>query len=318
MGWSAGDEHSIGNYEAGKWYDVTLLVDTENDKIDVAVMQNGTTIAERTGLTLSRNQTNAALAEVYGYGMQAWVRQADHVNSYFDDISFEYVSDAPQLSATSVSFFDGEKESKSLTAVLSTANKIVLDFGATMKESMMNSTNIMLTDVTDAAAKKTVTYNGKVEGNTYVMTLPENTMFGAGKKYTIDVSGDVQNVLGVTLGDDVKIEFETGAAVKTASLTKTSETDIKKLTQGATLTTDITYVNTSGNQMDMVLIYTYYGNNGMVKTVVKPVTLSGDKQSDVINDTHTVESLTDVTNIKVMLWDGLNTILPLSKAIDIK
>ena len=304
----------IGSFTAGTWYNVVVKINMNTKMVDVKVTdkEDGTTLS-KIGVNYEEF-TGKTFTSFSSLAFQVWKNQ--NSGSYFDNFSLKELEEKPEMNGERISFWAGDIVTERLVDVPSNTDKIVLDFGTKMKTSTMNATNIALLNKT---AEQTVNYTGTVDGTKFIMTFENEAVLGANTEYELTISENVENMFGTALGENVKIEFNTGDKIFHATLVgvKYGEDDVTQLNQIAAnnmITTSINYVNTTEKAPRMVLIYAYYSGDKLIRTM--PVNIKKpDVQSTVITDNHIVQDLTGVDKVKILLWESWETIIPLSDAI---
>ena len=305
----------IGSFTAGTWYNVVVKINMNAKTVDVKITdkQSGKAIT-KAGVNYEEF-TGKTFASFSSLAFQVWKNQDS--GSYFDNFSLKELEKKPEMSGDRITFFVGDIATETLVDVPSTTNKIVLDFGTKMKESTMNSINIVLKNKT---TNQNVSYKGTSNGTKFIITFENEAVLGANTEYELAISENVENTFGTALGENVKIEFNTGSGVFSASLmgVKYGEEDVTKLNQIAKnnmITTSINYANTTEEAQRMVLIYAYYSGDTLIRTMPVNILKTADVQSTVITDSHIVQDLTGVDKVKILLWDSWEMIIPLSDAI---
>ena len=92
-------------------------------------------------------------------------------------------------------------------------------------------------------------------------------------------------------------------------------TSFAGLAQGQEAKVTVSYDKTSKEEKIIKLIYAYYNGTELVKSVVKTITISAQDRTGTKEDTVTVEDLTGITGVSVMLWEDFTSIKPLCQDI---
>jgi len=294
-------------YDTGIWHSCSLVYDFNREVIEVYICPEGGSITKKefTEVDFSRYTIiNTVQLQSHGSGT---------TDTYWDNVKVEIDSLDPVVTSNYVKVYTDDVE-EDKTNVTPTANKIVVDFNATMEEETLDGA-ITLTNVTDG---KTVSFTGDIVKTKYVMTLNERLL--PNKDYKLSISKDVENIKGVALGDDFTTTFKTNAGKVDLILTGITQNsaDIKKLsalTAGEDATVSIDVKNSTGIAKDVILIYNYFSGNTLKKSVVSDIKVLENAYDTTVTDTVKIESLSGVDCVKVMLWDDFTNITPLSENI---
>lgn len=296
------------SYEVGKWYSCSIVYDFDKGVIEVSLCPEDGTISKTVfeNIDLARYQ-NFATVQLQTHG------GSSGRNAYWDNVKVELDSLDPVVTSQNVAVYTNDV-AEDKASVNPTANKIEIDFNATMDEETLEGM-VTLTNVTDG---EDVSFTGSVNKTKYVMTLSEHLL--ANKEYKIFVSKDVENIKGVALGDDFTTTFKTNAGKVEATLTglvqNNSEVlEFAGLAGGVDATVNIAVKNSTGIKKEAILLYNYYSGKRLVKSVVRDVTIAADAFDTIVSDTVKIESLTGVDCVKVLLWDNFTNIKPMSTNI---
>jgi len=297
---------SYGTY----WYNVDLLLDFDNNTITVNMenLDEGTMAIS----DLVWNYDLSSINTIKGLDTYGWTH-GDVEDTGYDNILIEYASEDPTISSDRIKIYSGEDVQKH-SSVNPGSDKIVIDFAGVLKASTLKNA-VTIKNVTDDAD---VTYTAEVKGSKYIITLSEG--LAASKQYKITVSGDVENIFGVKLGAEYTLNFATNAGyikVNGIKLTQNGSevTSFAGLAQGQEAKVTVSYDKTSNDEKKIKLIYAYYNGTELVKSVVKTITIGAGDNGGTKEDTVTVESLTGITGVSVMLWEDFTSIKPLCQDI---
>lgn len=296
------------SYEVGKWYSCSIVYDFDKGVIEVSLCPEEGTISKTVfeNIDLARYQ-NFATVQLQTHG------GSSGRNAYWDNVKVELDSLDPVVTSQNVAVYTNDV-AEDKASVNPTANKIEIDFNATMDEETLEGM-VTLTNVTDG---EDVSFIGSVNKTKYVMTITEHLL--ANKEYKIFVSKDVENIKGVALGDDFTTTFKTNAGKVDATLTglvqNSSEVlNFAGLAEGVDGTVNIEVKNSTGIKKEAILLYNYYSGKRLVKSVVSDVTIAADAFDTTVSDTVKIESLTGIDCVKVLLWDNFTNIKPMSTNI---
>ena len=139
-------------------------------------------------------------------------------------------------------------------------------------------------------------------------------------KYTLHVPDTAANIKGTELGISEDVTFTTGEGRFTGTLSEikkgeTKVTNVSQLSAGDELTTSVNFTNATLSDQKAVIIYSYYKADGTMKETKYDTIDVAANQKITKEMKHVVGDLTDVTEIKVMLWDSFESIRPLSPSI---
>ena len=143
----------------------------------------------------------------------------------------------------------------------------------------------------------------------------------ANKTYKLAISGDIENILGETIGHDYDLSFTTTngdfkAAIVSLKQGSTVIDDLADITAGdATVT--VSFEKTNPGEKTIKVLYAYYNGNKMEDVVVHDIVIGEEEISGTKTDTVTFGTLEGITNVKVMLWEDFLTINPLCAEIDL-
>ena len=296
-------------FDGGKWYSADIVLDFDNNKliINVAETESGNAILTDYEYAYDLSGVNT-ITGVDAYG---WACVED---AYLDNFVLEYVVGEFDVNADSISIWTNDYE-EYIANVAPGANKIVIDFGTAVKESTLDGA-VTLTNVTDANAN--VEFEGTLAGSKYTMTFDSLL---ANKTYKLAISGNIENVLGETIGHDYDLSFTTTngdfkAAIVSLKQGSTVIDDLADITAGdATVT--VNFEKTNPGEKTIKVLYAYYNGNKMEDVVIHDIVIGEEEISGTKTDTVTFGTLEGITNVKVMLWEDFLTINPLCAEIDL-
>ena len=296
-------------FDGGEWYTTDIVLDFDNNKliINVAETESGNAILTDFEYAYDLSGVNT-ITGVDAYG---WACVED---AYLDNFVLEYVVGEFDVNADSISIWTNDYE-EYIANVAPGANKIVIDFGTAVKESSLEGA-VTLTNVTDANAN--VEFEGTLSGSKYTMTFDGLL---ANKTYKLAISGNIENVLGETIGHDYDLSFTTTNGDFKASLVSLKQgstviDDLADITAGdATVT--VSFEKTNPGEKTIKVLYAFYNGNKMETIVVHDIVIGEEEISGTKTDTVTFGTLDGITNVKVMLWEDLVDINPLSAEINL-
>ncbi len=302
---------------AGKWYTQKIIIDMETHNVSSAVYEKGSDTPM--GGTVYKENLPRMTSNSGGYA--GWPMSSDSfvrlvhfgdTDACIDNITIKYVYDDPALDSDSIKIkkADGEEELV-WTDVISSAKVIDVDFGTGMYEESMTDEYIYVTKKGSAdKVASTVSYKGGVA----TITAADNWEPGT---YTIHVSGDVQNLGGVKLGDDFEVDFtvKKGNVAVTVDGIYKGETKVSgyaDVTAGDVVTIKTTIKNDTGKAKEAKLVVAYYNETGALVGVSDgKAEFSADEES-AKDITYTVQSFDDADNMKFFIINGYSDLFPLA------
>lgn len=300
------------------WYDVKVTFDLDTGTSTVVITdENDNEWTKTRELKWCSTTSGTQIPEMSRIGIQVWSKTESA--SYLDNISFKQVVATPVVTAESItlSTVDGEV-AENFTAVSPLTNKVSIDFGTMMDAKTLTYENIKLTNkATGVVLDYTPTYADGV----YTINLP--AILEANTTYTLTVSKDVKNAIDVTLGDDVVIDFTTTdgvtkATLKNVTVDNAEITALNQLQKGDNLSICFDYANSTNEDKTLYVIAAYYYDNGLVNVDYITEAVSKDITCGTYKVSHTVGEIELIDSIKIMAWDGFDTMKPLSKSLVIK
>lgn len=303
---------NIGTYTPNEWYHCSAEVDFDGGTIKVLIESPSGSIQRKTVNYEELRQVD--YDSITAFAIQEYGATSAVVGSTFDNVKIEYVVADPELDATGVSFAAGDTISTDSSKVPTSIDKILLDFGTTMDLTTFG--DMTLKDKNgNAVPYELSTVKGKV-----AIVLKEALQ--ALTKYTLHVPDTAANIKGAEMGISEDVTFTTGEGGFTGTLSEikkgeTKVTNVSQLQAGNELTTSVNFTNATLSDQKAVIIYSYYKADGTMKET-KYDTIDVAANQKITKETkHVVGDLTDVTEIKVMLWDSFENIIPLSPSISL-
>jgi hypothetical protein len=237
-----------------------------------------------------------------------------------DNIVIEQVVAAPTVSASGIEIYDALGELQGVwTAVSPVANTITIDFGTNMDAQTVNTSNIYLIEEGAGSA-----VSGVVAYSNQAATLTLSSALNADANYILHIDGDVANAAGDTLGDDQEYKITTASGITSAQMgTPTiggvAVGNFSSIAAGQTITVPVTYMNTTGADKTLRFICAYYGTGlaNMKKVEVTSTNVPGSVESGVYEFTHTFKNVEGAAFLRIMIWDGFDTLIPLSSYVNI-
>ena len=296
------------------WYKAEIILDLDKQTSSYVIKNEaGNVIASNNrDLQWCNMSRPGLLANVRYIGFQTWAMKDAY--SYFDNISFMQIVDDPVVNAENLAFITAEgNQAEDLSSVSTTVNKITIDFGTVMNVETLSSETIKIVNTkTNEEIEYWPFYSNGVYTMELVKTLDKNT------KYVLIIDETVANIKGVALDGEKTVEFTTEegifrAELKTFTVNNIEITKASELKKDDVLNVGYDYANTTGENKTLYVIVAYYNADRCLisvdyaeKAVDKSIT------STTYYSEHKVPDMTEVTAVKVMTWDGWDTMRPLS------
>lgn len=303
---------NVGTYTPNEWYHCSAEVDFDGGTIKVLIESPSGSIQRKTVNYEELRQVD--YDSITAFAIQEYGATSAAVGSTFDNVKIEYVVADPKFDATGVSFATGDTISTDSSKVPTSIDKILLDFGTTMDLTTFGEMTLK-DENGNAVPYELSTVKGKV-----AIVLKEALQ--ALTKYTLHVPDTAENIKGTELGISEDVTFTTGEGRFTGTLSEikkgeTKVTNVSQLSAGDELTTSVNFTNATLSAQKAVIIYSYYKADGTMKETKYDTIDVAANQKITKEMKHVVGDLTDVTEIKVMLWDNFETIRPLSPSISL-
>lgn len=308
-------------YTLGDWVRFENEVDFDKHTITYTVKNmDGAVIGTYKSSSLRDIVDRGDVVGVRNFRVRNWGGADKYV--YLDNIKIEYGYDKPTLTARSVSAVDVkdtaiENIADGITPAL---KEMTLDFKDPSISPATLTDAVSLTAADGTAAE----FSGAFNDGKYIMTLGK--CLKANTKYTLSVKGTVENSLGFTLGNDFALEFTTGDGVVYAETDgvyngDTKLTNISGLAANQNLTVKVNTINSMENAVNAVCIVAYYNQNLLLTVQLIPMEIAAGMNSQSTG-TITLPDMTDVTSMKVFLWNSpaeavpYCPVMPLPKAAE--
>lgn len=300
------------NIDRNEWYRVENIVNLDSGKITTSVYdKNGKLLKKNKLNELYSYTTESTLTSINAFHMDNNYWPSDKDNFYFDDLRIESYVNKPTLTMDDVTVTDYKDEAQSdLAAVCPAVKTVELDFGAGV-----TAESAALITITPS-----VSFSGTVSGDKYVMAF--NELLANNTQYTITVPGDIANASGDTLGAEVTITLKTTTVstdIQLAALTDESGTPITTLAglAGKKVYVGTNAVNSDSEAVKLTYIMAFYKGNYLSNVQIADGKSLAAGSFGIQPTEFTVGDMTDVTAVKVMLWNGLGTMVPWTDCIEI-
>lgn len=293
------------------WYDVTAVVDVTNKKAQVTVVTPDGTVVQSPNNVFTIFNTN--MTNVSNIYFQIWGDGTVAI----DNFSVKKIMEDPSVTDESVTLTTamGEVE-ENFSAVNPLVNKVSINFNTDMDVNTLTSENIKLTK-----GETEIPYTASYKAG--VVTLNLDEILEENSDYVLTISENVANANGVALGESASISFTTKAAQMKAVLSgvKSGDTEITKLSQlaeGDVVTIEMDYENSTGKDKKVYIIACYYIDDMLVSAEYIEKVVDKDIKAATYKCEHTVADTENVDTLKIMAWDGFDTMRPVSPLLILK
>lgn len=302
-----------------KWYDLDILVNLDSDNVTVTITDGSTEVFKQ---------------------MQDYTRTLRDIKLQMDSSTGSSITWSPEISL----IMDNVKVGRAYTVAPVFANSNVVPYAATyaqtdmknvssltdrieialpqqIKASTLTADNITLTKKSDGSAvDSTVMYNH--DSLKYVMNLDE--MLTPGAEYILTIK-NLENVSGIAMAEPFVLNFTAGAKETKASLNKLTQNSVEVtkaslLIPGAEATVEIDYQNSTGEAVNLHLIFAFYRDDELLKADYITKLISEDVMMTTYKlayDLPLASEISGYDRVKVMLWDGFSSMLPLSDSLEL-
>ena len=293
------DWYGWAGTDAGLWHTYDVTLDLENDKFSVnfgCPWKNWTSAVDAGELKLGGNisylefMSNAAVKSL-------WI----------DDFKIEAVKDEPVVDKAKISFVDGAGNIQENWKELAPATtNIKIDFGTNMYKEQLNDNYIYITD----EPGNKLSYSGSFADNVYTMTLDK--LLIKGETYKLFVSGSIKNSVGVSSGKDYEVSFiagdggvtQTAAGIKSGNDSVTSLAELLAKTSADAV---LDYTNTTGIAKKLYMAVNFYKDGEMVKSNYFEINRDAAVYKEEIKQSFNIPQIDGIDNVKVMVWDGFDS-----------
>lgn len=301
---------TLTSFEKDKWYHYTITVHPKKGLYDVKMYEGNNTepMAEKSDLPMQCTAAQNVPQKTFkAVRFRLW---NNNNQAYIDNFKMTYDVERPKLDESGVTMIDSTDAVVTNYGEVDSALKtITLDYGT----ELASAGTVTLADSED----DTVDFTGKIEGETYVMTLDE--ILKDKTEYTLMASGAV-GTNGNAQDMAMELTFTTGQVgsdiVRLGKLTNDSG-DITSLSQlSGTFTVNTTAVNRTDSSKDLTWIVAYYNGDRLVDAQIQTAELSANSALRT-QPQFTAPSMTDVTKVKVFLWNTLENMAPYCEALEL-
>ncbi len=297
-------ENTAATAWTAQWYDIDALLDFDTSMMQINIKSADNAINFTGTYPMGISKLN---------GMQFLCDGASgSQNVLLDNLKIYMVyGEAPALSADSFKIYAGDEVQNNFNAVNSFTDKVSVDFGQNMKIADMSSANIYITEKNKDTKLTTVdSYSNGIYTMVIADTLKANTT------YTIHVKS-VANVSGYATAEEYTLDFTMGAGTYKSELVQMIAggkqiTAVSDITADTETQIEFDYFNSFGTAKTLYVIVAYYNDDALVKADYVKYPVQGDITSGTYRTDYKIPSnLPKFDSVKIMSWDGFDTMLPL-------
>jgi len=320
---STQNRNILGDHIENEWltYEAVIDMNTKNCISTVSKKATGEQIA-KVEVTLTATDANLADWPKTATAFDTFLIQTGRgEGTHIDNLIIEKVVDAPTVSASRIIIKDSSGEVQSVwTDVSPSAKTFYIDFATDINEETVSKDTVYITEK-DSQTPLTATVEC-VDG-VAVLTLTDGQLKQK-KEYVLHISEAVENTIGDALGEDATYNFTVSAGKVSAVMGvpfvgETSNPSFASINANDVVKVPVTYLNTTGENKAVKFIVAYYKNNGTTLADVEFVDVPFSK--DVMNAQytfeHTFKNVTDADSLKVMIWSGFDTLVPMAETVEI-
>ena len=298
-------------YEANRWYSVKQIYDFDNSQIKVYIYDD-------TGEQIASKLTHIAGT---GAGASGVIKNISSLQFYkwndgkmgIDNVSVKVNLPAPQVE--DVKLFEGETELTGFSKITAAVDSAVISFSTSMSLASLNAN----TSIKDSNGND-IKFTGTLDNNVYKLNFLDELK--ADSEYTIVIGEEATNLMGGKIGEEKVYTITTASGELKADITAltvdgVAVTDVADLTEGCNLAFNMDVRNTFGETEEFVIILAYYNNDALVDIDYSVISTPDYARYATLKAYKTVGSLENVNSIKAFAWDGINTIIPISDALEL-
>lgn len=295
-----------GDISPNTWYKLNAEINRKTGKCNWKVMNLN-------NLEVSNGSITAK--DFCGFTLQEYKNDGEYPDILFDEIKVTQKCGTPSLTADGLAFYIGDEKQKDPNAISTATDKITLTFNTVMNLGSLKENVKIKTD------NKEVSYIAGLDDNVFTIKLSEPLK--PNTNYTIEIGGGVKAYTGETIEKALTEKFKTTVGEMTGKITgvkidTTPVTQPSQLTSGAKMNITIDYRNALENTaLNGYLIVAYFNGNKLIKADYgEKIERAASVNSDTISCTRTVPDFgTETpTSAKIMFWNGLDKMIPITDA----
>lgn len=314
--WDGSSEPNIVNIQGCKvgsvdispntWYKLNAEINRKTGKCNWKVMDINNQEVSNGSITAKN---------FCGFTLQSYRVNGEFKDILFDEIKVTQKCGTPSLTADGLAFYIGDEKQKDPNAISTATDKITLTFNTVMNLGSLKENVKIKTD------NKEVSYVPGLDDNVFTIKLSEPLK--PNTDYTIEIGGGVKAYTGETIEKALTEKFKTTAGEMTGKITgvkidTTPVTQPSQLTSGAKMNITIDYRNALENTaLNGYVIVAYFNGNKLIKADYgEKIERAASVNSDTISCTRTIPDFgTETpTSAKIMFWNGLDKMIPITDA----
>lgn len=314
--WDGSSEANIVNIQGCKvgsvvilpntWYKLNAEINRKTGKCNWKVMDLNNQEVSNGSITAK---------DFCGFILQEYKYDGKYPDILFDEIKVTQKCGTPSLTADGLAFYIGDEKQNDPNAISTATDKITLTFNTVMNLGSLKENVKIKTD------NKEVSYIAGLDDNVFTIKLSEPLK--PNTNYTIEIDGGVKAYTGETIEKALTEKFKTTAGEMTGKITgvkidTTPVTQPSQLTSGAKMNITIDYRNALENTaLNGYVIVAYFNGNKLIKADYgEKIERAASVNSDTISCTRTVPDFgTETpTSAKIMFWNGLDKMIPITDA----
>jgi len=321
---STQNRNILGDHIDNEWltYEAVIDINTKECVSTVSRKATGEEIA-KVDVTLTATADNLADWPKTATSFDTFLIQTGRSEgTHIDNLVIEKVVGAPTVSANQITIKDSLGEVQSVWTDVSPASKTFsIDFATDMDEATVTEETVY---ITEKGLETPLTATVECADGVAVLTLADGQLKQT-KEYVLHISDTVENTTGEALGEEATYGFKVSAGkvsaiMGTPAVGDVSDISFANLKAGDIVEVPVTYVNTTGENEDVKFIVAYYKNNGTTVADVEfiDVPFGDDAMNAEYIFKHTFKTVTDADALRIMIWEGFDTLVPLAGSVEIK
>ena len=314
--WDGSSEANIVNIQGCKvggvnispntWYKLNAEINRKTGKCKWKVM-------DLNNLEVSNGSITAK--DFCGFILQEYKYDGKYPDILFDEIKVTQKCGTPSLTDDGLAFYIGDEKQEDPNAISTATDKITLTFNTVMNFSSLKENVKIKTD------NKEVSYIAGLDDKVFTIKLSEPLK--PNTNYTIEIGDGVKAYTGETIEKALTETFKTTAGemtgtFKSVKIGGNDVTAVSQLTTCAQMNITIDYRNTLENTaLNGYVIVAYFNGNKLIKADYgEKIERAASVNSDTISCTRTVPDFgtETLTSAKIMFWNGLDKMIPVTDA----
>lgn len=257
---------------------------------------------------------NITAKDFCGFKLQEY-KNNGYPDILFDEIKVTQKCGTPSLTTDGLAFYIGDEKQEDPNAISTATDKITLTFNTVMNLGSLKENVKIKTD------SEEVSYIAGLDDNVFTIKLSEPLK--PNTNYTIEIGGGVKAYTGETIEHALTETFKTTAGEMNGKITgvkidTTPVTQPSQLINGAQMNITIDYRNALENTaLNGYVIVAYFNGNKLIKADYgEKIEREASVKSDTISCTRTVPDFGTErpTSAKIMFWNGLDKMIPVTDA----